>query len=362
MTKWKKRAGIIALVLLLLAAARFGWRMWLRSQEGQEDLMEYPYQNSNINTLLVRRGDWQRIVKEPLFEKQETMMMIDGSTATVPITAELLRQFYGVSDYSMEGDGNGAFVAHATTHEAYVNLVRGNSRVAVPNDNQEYEDVHWDAIPVRILFATPPSADELQMAKEQNAALDVQPLARDGFVFITHKDNPVESLTVEQVQQIYSGKIKNWQDVGGRDEKIRAYQREPNSGSQTAMEQLVMQGIPMQKAVKTMISTGMGALVERVAEYQNGSQSIGYTYYYYINNLYKSSDIKVLKINGIPPENENLVTKRYPFTADYCVVIREDEPQNSDARKLRDYMLSKEGQEIVEMAGYCPVSAEGARQ
>ena len=56
-------------------------------------------------------------------------------------------------------------------------------------------------------------------------------------MFITHKDNPIDSLTIEQIQSIYSGKITNWNQVGGEDLEIKAYQREGNSGSQTAMEQ-----------------------------------------------------------------------------------------------------------------------------
>ena len=116
-----------------------------------------------------------------------------------------------------------------------------------------------------------------------------------------------------------------------------------------------MEGKPMQEAPISFRPVGMGELVESVAEYENESAAIGYTYYYYINNLYKNPDIKVLSIDGISPENDNLITKKYPFTAAYYVVIREDEPQDSVYRKLRDYMLTEEGQEIVKLAGYCPI-------
>ena len=354
MTNRRKISLILCAVILTASIAALIWFRATISPSRVGDMLGYPYQNFSINTLLVRRDNWQKIVKEPLFEKPETLLLVDGSTATVPITAELLRQFYGAQDGHLEGKYS-ELVAHSTTHTAYEKLLAGGTRAHSPMDPEEFENVQWEAPPVRLLFVTPPSAEETALAAEQGVTLDMQPLARDGFVFITHKDNPVNSLTVEQIQQIYSGKIKNWKELGGRDEKIRAFQREPNSGSQTAMEQLVMQGIPMKKAPKTRLIASMGALVDAVAEYENGTPSIGYTYYYYINNLYKSADIKVLQVEGITPEHENLKTKRYPFTADYCVVIRADEPQDSDARRLRDYMLSSEGQRIVEMAGYCPV-------
>ena len=116
-----------------------------------------------------------------------------------------------------------------------------------------------------------------------------------------------------------------------------------------------MQGEPMAKAPITFVAEGMGELVDEVAEYENETAAIGYTYYYYINNLYKNPDIKVINIDGISPDNENLVDKTYPFSAAYYAVIRSDEPQDSIYRKLRDYMLTSEGQEIIRLAGYCPV-------
>ena len=98
--------------------------------------------------------------------------------------------------------------------------------------------------PVDLIIVTEPSDEEIEMAKKYNIEMLIKPVCYDAFVFITHKDNPVDNLTIEEIQKIYSGQITNWKEVGGNDEKIRAYQREENSGSQTAMEKLVMQGIP----------------------------------------------------------------------------------------------------------------------
>jgi phosphate transport system substrate-binding protein len=98
---------------------------------------------------------------------------------------------------------------------------------------------------------------------------------------------------------------------------------------------------------------GMGRLVDAVAEYNNKAGAIGYTYYYYINNLYKNDNIKVLKVNGITPENENLISNKYPFSTNYYAVIRKNEPTDSPARILRGWLLTEEGQRLVEMAGYC---------
>ena len=290
----------------------------------------------NLNVMLIRPDNWDKIVDSPVISEKE-MGIIDGSTATIPITAELYRQFFDYSDKKL--DEYQIAYSHSMTHNAYMNLIERKNR--------------FSTAPVSIIFVTSPSEEEMQLAEKAGVELDITPIAKDGFVFITHKSNPVDNLTVEQIQAIYTGEITNWKEVGGEDIEIQAYQREANSGSQTAMEQMVMQGKKMMKAKEAHVIGGMGELIESVAEYENGKASIGYTYYYYINNLYKNENIKVLKINGITPDNENLINESYPFSTNYYAVIRGDEKADSPARKLRDFFITEQGQQLIEMAGYC---------
>ena len=177
---------------------------------------------------------------------------------------------------------------------------------------------------------------------------------RDAFVFITGKDNPVESLTLEQVRGIFSGEITNWREVGGADEKIQAFQREPGSGSQLGMEQLVMQGTPMADPKKVLVVGNMGGLIDAVAEYQNSARSIGYSYRYYIDNQYSSENIKQLKIEGVAPTDENIISGAYPLSVEYVGVIRAGEEDGPGGLFL-DWILSEEGQACVVQAGYIPL-------
>lgn len=291
----------------------------------------------NINVMLTRPAQWRKLAEHPALPKYE-MDMIDGSTATIPITAELFRQFYDMTDHSVNEN---RIVLHSTTHSAYLMLI-----------NREHR-IHDIGRSTDLILVTPPSEEEKQYAADKNVELDLTAIALDGFVFITHKDNPVSSLTVEQIQDIYTGKITNWKQVGGEDLDIQAYQREPNSGSQTAMEQLVMQGKPMSPPAEILQAAGMGMLIEAVAEYANGPTALGYTYAYYMNNLYKNEHIKIIPIDGIAPTHDNLRGGTYPFTTQYYAVIRGDEPEDSPARTLRDYLVTPEGQSLIEMAGYC---------
>ena len=345
-----KKISVSKIIIVLLCAAILvfcGITVAEIISAKKEGVGKQSDQTADINVMLVRPDNWRKIASVSLLERKD-FAGIDGSTATIPITAELARQFCNAKD-----NGNGtlsnmviSFVNHNKTDVAYENLIYKN------NNSLPYEIYSQ---PVRLVFATPPSEDEYRMAAENGVTLEAEQVALDGFVFITNKNNPVDSLTVEQIRDIYAGKITNWKQVGGRDEEIRAFQRSKNSGSQTAMEELVMQGTPMQEAPAALKPELMSSLVRYVAEYENLPSAIGYTYYYYINNLYKNTDIKVLKINGISPDNENLIDNTYPFTAGYYAVIRGDEPEDSVYRKLRDYMLSDEGQEIIALAGYCPI-------
>jgi phosphate transport system substrate-binding protein len=183
-----------------------------------------------------------------------------------------------------------------------------------------------------------------------------KPVCRDAFVFITGKGNPVDSLTLEQVRDIFSGKITNWKQVGGRSEAIRAYQREPGSGSQTGMEELVMRGAPMAPAEQVSYVDSMAGLIEYVAEYQNSAASIGDTYRYYIDNLYKNENIKTLRIEGVAPTDENIVSGTYPLSVNYYGVIRQDDEVGPGGLFL-DWILSGEGQACVKQAGYIPLEA-----
>ncbi|MBQ7186634.1 MAG: substrate-binding domain-containing protein [Ruminococcus sp.] len=324
------------------------------SMIGKEEDKLSGYSSRDVNVMLTRPEGWKQIATRSLLT-YEDFAGIDGSTATVPITAELARQFCGASDDPNANPGKnyvGSFVNHNKTDVAYDNLIQKSGN-EICWFNGETDIV--TRRPVGLVIATPPSADENNTAQRLGVTLETEPVALDGFVFITHKDNPVDSLTVQQIKDIYSGRITNWKEVGGRDEKIRPFQRTKNSGSQTAMEELVMQGEPLTDAPKVFVAQGMGELIDRVAEYENETAAIGYTYEYYINNLYKSPDIKVLRVEGVAPGNESFASKEYPFTTAYYAVIRADEPQDSVYRKVRDYLLTDEGQEIIRLAGYCPV-------
>lgn len=318
----------------------------------------------NINQPVTRPIEWEKIVESTsfslgsqkelkvenitLFEMEYgTYPSIDGSTVAVPMAMEFARQHLPLTDMDIE-----AFVSFSTTHGAYEHLIQKQPNLAsqLPSQSIIMSQNH----PVDLMIGTPPSEDELALAKEHQITLVKKPVCLDAFVFIVHKDNPVESLTVDQVQKIYSGEIKSWAEVGGDDLPVQAFQRDRNSGSQTAMEEFVMKGVPL-KPEETFVASTMGGLIEAIGSYENNLQSIGYTYKYYIDTLYKSDEIKTIAIEGILPTPENLRSESYPFTTPYYGVIRQGDEKAAGGLFL-DWMLTEEGQKCIAQAGYVPVT------
>jgi phosphate transport system substrate-binding protein len=183
----------------------------------------------------------------------------------------------------------------------------------------------------------------------------------DGLVFVVNESNPVENLTTEQIQKIYSGEITNWSEVGGDDVDIVPFQRNEEAGSQTAMKKLVMGGIPMMEAPAEYVSGAMGDLVKVVASYNDSAAAIGYTVYYYAHDMKMADRLKLLAVDGIQPSAETIRSRAYPFINDSYVVIRAGLPDDAPAKILYDWLLSAEGQRLVAQEGYVSVLDVGGQ-
>lgn len=266
----------------------------------------------------------EKISTEPLYT-DENYPKVDGSTATAPLAEAFEANFKGkkIDEVNVE---------HSKTHKAYEKLI-----------NKELD----------LILVTSPSEDEEKLAEKANVELEVTKVVNEGFVFFLNKNNPVDSLTVEQIQKIYSGEITNWKEVGGNDEEIIAYQRPKNSGSQTGMLDLVMKDKKIKDAPKEDIAMSMSDIIDAVSNYDNKESAIGYSYYYYANTMYLSDEIKLLKVNGVEPNNDTIKNGEYPILTAYYIVNRKDDI-SSEAESLKENMLSTRGQKVAEEAGYVP--------
>lgn len=257
---------------------------------------------------------------------RDNMPVTDGSTSAIPLDAAIRA---GLFDISM--DEAQAQVSHSTSHTAFTNLLCGNCE---------------------LVFCHLLSDAQYRQAEAAGIAIEQTQIAREGFVFLVSKTNPVDSLTAEQIKMIYAGKITNWSEVGGNDEPIIPYQRNTDSGSQNYMSAF-MGEIPLMQAPTALRPGSMDTLVDAIAGYDGAGGSIGYSVYSYVGGMYDADGgVKILKVNEVAPSAAAIADGSYPCTGYNYAVIRADEPQDSPARLLIEYILTDEGQRAIADTGY----------
>ena len=244
--------------------------------------------------------------------------VIDGAAALYPMFSAFVDATYPKESVSFDGTDfteDSALQFHNT---------RGAYQAVVDGD-------------VDIIFCAKPSEEQLAYAEEKGVELKMVPIGYEAFVFIVGKDNPVDNLTIEQVQGLYTGKYKNWSEVGGDNRLVDAVQRNTGSGSQTAMLSF-MNGQEMKKSI-------MGALIGR---------AIGFSFRYYVEGLSVNPDVKMLSLNGVYPSEENIANGTYPIASNFYAVY-DASNENENIALLLDFILSEEGQRIVKESGYTPM-------
>ena len=195
-----------------------------------------------------------------------------------------------------------------------------------------------------------PSEEQIAYAEENNTTFKYVPIGTEAFVFFVHKDNPIENLTSEQIKGIYSGEITNWKQLGGKNEEIAAFQRNQGSGSQSMLERF-MGDTPIMEAPTELRNDLMSGIIEQVSNYKSKSNSIGFSFRFYVEGIIKNPDIKMVSVDGVAPTAENIKNGTYPVvTPIYAVTYEEN--TNENTQKLLDWMLSDEGQYIIEETGY----------
>lgn len=334
--KMKKGSSMITLiVVIVLVVALCVGAYFLVSSLYEKKLNQngdVNNKNSQDNTQSTSKNDEEEISSEPLYTL-DNYPKVDASLATQPLTNAFIKNFVGE-------DVDVSKLDYTNTHPGYVRLI---------NDE------------VDLIVVTEPSKEELELAKQKGVELEVIPVVKEGFVFYVNSNNKVDYLTKDQIQGIYSGEITNWKEVGGEDMEIKPFQRPTNSGSQTGMLSLVMKDKKLMDPLKENLVSTMAQIINFVSSYENGKNSIGYSYYYYATTMYEgidkeiASNIKLIGIDGVKPNAKTIQNGSYPYTTAYYIVINKADDENSPSRKLANLMLSKRGQQVAKNAGYVPV-------
>lgn len=195
------------------------------------------------------------------------------------------------------------------------------------------------------------SAHYLTAAEKTLGKLVLTPVAYDALVFFVHKDNPVTNLELEQLRAVYAGDIDHWNEVGGQDTALLAFQTGRPRTQQAFME-LVMRGQRTASPLREVLMThGWGS---SVAEYRHRPDALGYGFLWQVGRELPADEIRVLSIDGVQPTAENIRSGRYPLSVPLVAAVKESEQQ--EARELLDWLRSPEGQDLIRRAGYVSLS------
>ena len=272
-------------------------------------------------------------VSEEIAFLRENFPRIDGSTSLIPLEAGVRAAIFGKSFDEAQKD-----VVHSTTWGSFKNLLGGDAD---------------------IIFSTPISAEQQEMADDMGIKLEQVPVVKEAFVFVVNAKNPVDALSQQQIKDIYSGKITNWKQVGGSDEPIIAYQRNTDSGSQNYMIDF-MGETPLMDAPTELRPGSMGGLMDVIAPNDGSLGSIGYSVYAYAADMYGTGDnIKFIKVDGVEPTKITIISGEYPLSSYNYAIFRADEPEEGAVRRLAEWMTSYDGQLAIAKAGYATVEDIG---
>lgn len=264
----------------------------------------------------------------------------DGSTACIPLIAQIMADTTGLDLETAR-----SAVTTNTTAQAWRNLgLYGNN--------------YGDSVKLIIAYEAPESVKE--ELKADGDPLEQKAIGRDALVFIVNENNPVKSLTRQQLKDIYAGKITNWKEVGGEDLAIVPFQRGEDSGSQTLFRKLLIQGGELMDPPTELAPTAMGELVDSLAAYNNSANAIGFSVYYYIDQMYSQPGLRLLSVDGVMPSNDTLADGSYPLCNDFYAVIRPDAAADSPERQLYDWLDTEAGQACIKKAGYVPAGSAAA--
>ena len=258
----------------------------------------------------------------------DNLPVLDGAAALVPVYAAIIDAVYPVGSVTYEG---GAFSDEnyygenfaADSKMQYKNTVRGYRAIV---------DGETD-----ILFCAAPSEEQKRYATEQGVELVYVPIGLEAFVFFVNENNPVDDLSAEQIRRIYVGDYTSWSQVGGVNRAINPVSRVPGSGSRTAMDAFMA-----------------GRTLGQKSPFAIAGASIGYSFRYYLEGIVGNESVKMLALNGVYPSAENIRNRSYPIIAEFYAIYRADN-ENENIPILVEWILSEEGQRLIEECGYVGV-------
>lgn len=226
-----------------------------------------------------------------------------------PMAAGVIQAIYEQNSYT-----NGKTLYRVATGEGYQALIRDE---------------------IDIFFSTGPSRQQKKMLEEEGSEYQFTPLVKEPITVLLNKENPINDLSVEQIQDLYFGRILNWKEIGGNDGIVTTYQLVAGNGSQTCFEQIVIDN-PNDEYHQEVVT--MPAIIDNVAWNVNG---ICYAFTSYYTKMYAHACTKMITVNGYSVWDDN-----YPIQSDLYMVYKKSN-KNPSITLIENYLLSDEGQKLI---------------
>ena len=244
-------------------------------------------------------------------------IVIKGSTTVLPVAQGTLEAFMKANpgvQMSLSGGGSG---------EGIKALIDKTTDIAT--SSREIKD------------------KEVELAKTKGVNPVAHVVAFDAIIPVVHPKNKVSNLSIDQLSQIYQGKITNWKELSGEDLQIVVISRDSSSGTFESWDHFVMKKAKVTPRAQMLASNG--ALVTAVAK---NKYAIAYLGIGYVNK-----SVKPLQVNGITASVQTAMSKEYPFSRELYMYTN-GEPQGATAKYLA-FVKSAEGQKIVAKEGFVPL-------
>ncbi|MGN7479435.1 phosphate ABC transporter substrate-binding protein [Solibacillus silvestris] len=242
----------------------------------------------------------------------ENLVTISGSTSVGPLAEKLAMKYEETAEVKIE-------INQIGSSAGITNAMNGVSQIGMSSRDLKQEEI--------------------------DSGIEELAIAYDGIVVVAHPSNPVKDLTMEQVKQIFTGEITNWKEVGGKDMEIVVVSREDGSGSRDAFQEIV--GYESGQLIRNaIVASGNGNIKTTVA---TNKHAVGFISFEYIDETVSAMDI-----NGVKAEAGNVLDGNYELSRPFVFVYKDDAPEA--AMRFMEFILSGEGQEIVEAAGAIPLT------
>ena len=243
---------------------------------------------------------------------KETKVTVSGSTSVGPSMEKLAEAFEG------KNSGVKVEVQQLGSSAGIKNAIEGVSEIGMSSRDLKDE--------------------------EKSSGLKETIIATDGIAVITNKANKVTDLTLDQVKDIYTGKITNWKEVGGEDAPIVVVSREDGSGTRDGFQEKV--GFESEELIKdAQISDASGNIKSTV---EGNANAIGYISFGYVDEA-----VNAVKVDGVEINHETVANNEYVIARPFILVNKDGISDNAQA--LIDFILSDEGQSILEEKGFIRV-------